>query len=44
LTDGQRLSKLISQTYLGKATVVEAAVAGATSMPDRSRHLVFPKT
>ena len=33
--------KIISQTYLGKAADIEAAVAGATSMPDRSRHLAF---
>ena len=33
--------KVVSQTYLGKAADIEAAVAGATSMPDRTRHLAF---
>ena len=33
--------KIVSQRYLGKAAGIEAAVAGATAMPDRSRHLAF---
>jgi len=33
--------KVVSQRYLGKAADIEAAVAGATAMPDRTRHLGF---
>jgi transposase len=33
--------KIVSQRYLGKAADIEAAINGATSMPDRSRHLAF---
>src|ERR1039458_10312551 len=33
--------KIISQRYLGKAADIEAAVAGATVVPDRTRHLAF---
>src|SRR5947199_9810519 len=33
--------KVISQRYLGKAADIEAAVGGAQSMPDRTRHLAF---
>ncbi len=33
--------KIISQRYLGKATDIEAAVEGATVVPDRTRHLAF---
>ena len=33
--------KVISQRYLGKASDIEAAVAGSTAMPDRTRHLAF---
>jgi len=33
--------KVISQRYLGKAADIEAAVDGAQSMPDRTRHLAF---
>ncbi len=33
--------KIVSQRYLGKAADIEAAVAGATSVPDRTRHLAF---
>lgn len=33
--------KIVSQRYLGKAADIEAAIAGATAMPDRSRHLAF---
>ena len=33
--------KIVSQTYLGKAADIEAAVAGATVVPDRTRHLAF---
>ena len=33
--------KIISQRYLGKAADIEAAIAGATAMPDRTRHLAF---
>src|SRR6266508_2848917 len=32
---------VVSQRYLGKAADIEAAVAGATAMPDRTRHLGF---
>jgi hypothetical protein len=31
--------EVISQHYLGKAADIEAAMAGATVMPDRTRHL-----
>lgn len=31
--------EVISQHYLGKAADIEAATAGATVMPDRTRHL-----
>jgi transposase len=33
--------KVVSQRYLGKAADIEAAVAGAAVMPDRTRHLAF---
>ena len=33
--------KVISQRYLGKAADIEAAVDGATAVPDRTRHLAF---
>jgi transposase len=33
--------KVVSQRYLGKAADIEAAIAGATVMPDRTRHLAF---
>jgi transposase len=33
--------KIISQRYLGKASDIEAAIDGATSVPDRTRHLAF---
>ena len=33
--------KVVSQRYLGKAADIEAAVAGATVVPDRTRHLAF---
>jgi transposase len=33
--------KIISQRYLGKASDIEAAIAGSTSVPDRTRHLLF---
>ena len=33
--------KVISQRYLGKAADIEAAVEGATVVPDRTRHLAF---
>ena len=33
--------KIVSQRYLGKAADIEAAIVGATAMPDRSRHLAF---
>ena len=33
--------KIVSQRYLGKAADIEAAIAGATAMPDRTRHLAF---
>jgi hypothetical protein len=33
--------KVISQRYLGKAADIEAAVDGATVVPDRTRHLAF---
>ena len=33
--------KIISQRYLGKAADIEAAVDGASALPDRTRHLGF---
>jgi transposase len=33
--------KIISQRYLGKAADIEAAIAGASATPDRTRHLAF---
>jgi transposase len=33
--------KIVSQRYLGKAADIEAAMNGATAMPERTRHLVF---
>jgi transposase len=33
--------RIVSQRYLGKASDIEAAIAGATVMPDRTRHLAF---
>jgi transposase len=33
--------KIVSQRYLGKAVDIEAAVAGAAVIPDRTRHLAF---
>jgi transposase len=33
--------KVVSQRYLGKAADIEAAVSGASAMPDRTRHLGF---
>ncbi len=33
--------KIVSQRYLGKAADIEAAIAGAVAMPDRTRHLAF---
>ena len=33
--------RIVSQRYLGKAADIEAAVSGATVMPDRTRHLSF---
>lgn len=33
--------KIVSQRYLGKAADIEAAIDGATAMPDRTRHLAF---
>ncbi len=33
--------KIVSQRYLGKASDIEAAVDGATVVPDRTRHLAF---
>ena len=33
--------KMVGERYLGKAADVEAAMAGATSLPDRTRHLGF---
>jgi transposase len=33
--------KIISQRYLGKASDIEAAIDGSTSVPDRTRHLGF---
>jgi transposase len=33
--------KIVSQRYLGKASDIEAAIDGATVVPDRTRHLAF---
>jgi transposase len=33
--------KIISQRYLGKAADIEAAIAGAAALPERTRHLAF---
>ena len=33
--------RIVSQRYLGKAADIEAAVGGATVVPDRTRHLAF---
>jgi transposase len=33
--------KIISQRYLGKAADIEAAIAGALVLPDKTRHLAF---
>lgn len=33
--------KVVSQRYLGKAADIDAAIAGATAVPDRTRHLGF---
>jgi len=33
--------KVVSQRYLGKAADIEAAIDGATLVPDRTRHLAF---
>jgi transposase len=33
--------KIVAQRYLGKASDIDAAVSGATSLPDRTRHLAF---
>jgi transposase len=33
--------RIVSQRYLGKASDIEAAIDGATVMPDRTRHLAF---
>ena len=33
--------KMVSQRYLGKAADIEAAMAGATVEPERTRHLAF---
>jgi transposase len=33
--------KVVSQRYLGKAADIEAAIDGATVVPDRTRHLAF---
>ena len=33
--------KIVSQRYLGKAADIEAALQGATVLPDRTRHLAF---
>jgi transposase len=33
--------KIVSQRYLGKAEDIDAAMAGATLVPDRTRHLAF---
>src|SRR2546430_2308626 len=33
--------KMVSERYLGKAADIEAAMAGATVEPERTRHLAF---
>ncbi len=33
--------KMVSERYLGKAADIEAAIDGATVLPDRTRHLAF---
>src|SRR5213078_3720621 len=33
--------KIVSQRYLGKADDIAAAMAGASALPERSRHLAF---
>ncbi|MHB8440379.1 MAG: IS1634 family transposase [Acidimicrobiales bacterium] len=33
--------RIVSQRYLGKASDIQAAIDGATVMPDRTRHLAF---
>lgn len=33
--------KMVSERYLGKSADIEAAMDGATSLPDRTRHLAF---
>ena len=33
--------KMVSERYLGKAEDIEAAMAGATVLPERTRHLAF---
>jgi hypothetical protein len=33
--------KMVSERYLGKASDIEAAMAGAQVMPERTRHLGF---
>jgi transposase len=33
--------KIVAQRYLGKAADIDAAVSGATRLPDRTRHLAF---
>jgi transposase len=33
--------RIVSQRYLGKADDIEAAMAGAQTVPDRTRHLAF---
>ncbi len=33
--------RIVSQRYLAKASDIEAAIDGATVMPDRTRHLAF---
>src|SRR5665213_1462067 len=33
--------KMVSERYLGKASDIEAAMAGATVEPERTRHLAF---
>lgn len=33
--------KMVSERYLGKAADIEAAIDGATVVPDRTRHLAF---
>ena len=33
--------RIVEQKYLGTAAEIEAAMAGATRMPSRTRHLAF---